>query len=189
MIEWLPLIASAIGGLTSLLQGNQAEQQNREYMQRADAATAAQQQLIGQLMAGMSPQAYRDQAAMDGQAALGQLSANFAGRGMLSSGALHTAGASTLSQLYANATARHQQDRMNAIGMALGGQQAIRSQYADNVNPNPYAGLGQALSGIGTAAGQYLYRNPLTPAATTGNPLPGFGARYTSPFIPSSLLP
>ena len=85
-------------------------------------------------MAGISPDAYRAQAAQAGETALGQLSANFAQRGMLNSGALTTAGAQTLSRLYTDADARDQQDRMNAIGMALGGQQAIQRQYAGMVS-------------------------------------------------------
>lgn len=178
LIPFIPLIASGVGLAGTLYQGHKSEQQNNANLARADQATAAQQQLIGQLMSGINPQAYRDQAAAAGQNALGQLAANFAGRGMLSSGALHTTGAQTLAQLYTDANAKYQQDRINAIGMALGGQQAVQQQWGAHVNPNPYAGLGSALSGIGTAAGQYLYNQQQKPAQGTGTPLPGFGVQY-----------
>ncbi len=100
---------------------------------------------------------------------------------MLSSGALHTAGAQTLSRLYTDADARYQQDRMNAIGMALGGQQAIQRQYGQQINPDPYAGLGAALGAFGMAGGQFAQQRygttyPATP--TYGTPLPGFGVSY-----------
>lgn len=178
LVPFIPLLAAGVGAGVSLWQGNRAEQQNRAAQQQANQATQAQQALIQQLMSGISPQAYQQQAAQAGQQALSQLAANFAGRGMLSSGALHTAGAQTLSQLYTDAQARYQQDRMNAIGMALGGQQAIQQQYAGGINPNPYAGLGSALGAVGMAGGQYLYNRQATPTPTYGTPLPGFGVKY-----------
>ena len=155
-IPFIPLIAAGIGGAASLYGGYRQDKANQAVNAQAAQSTAAQQQLIGQLMAGISPDAYRAQAAQAGETALGQLSANFAQRGMLNSGALTTAGAQTLSRLYTDADARYQQDRMNAIGMALGGQQAIQRQYAGMVNPNPYEGLGAALGAAGTSAGQLL---------------------------------
>lgn len=178
LIPFVPLLAAGVGAGVSLWQGNRAEQQNRAANDQANRATAAQQALIQQLMSGISPEAYRAQAAQAGQSALSQLAANFAGRGMLSSGALHTAGAQTLSQLYTDADARYNQDRMNAFGMALGGQQAIQRQYAGQVNPSPYDGLGAALGAVGMAGGQYFYNRQATPAPGYGTPLPGFGVRY-----------
>ena len=176
-VPFLPMIAAGLGTATAIGQGIQTSNQNNRALAASNAATQQQQALIGQLMAGISPDAYRNQAAEAGQAALGQLSSNFAQRGMLSSGALHTAGAQTLSKLYSDADARYQQDRQNAIGMALNGQASIRGAYDSQVNPSPYGGLGAALGGLGTAAGQYLYQNPAT-APGTGQPLPGFGVRY-----------
>lgn len=188
LIPLIPLIASGIGGVTSLIGGIQASQQNAAANQQANAATQRQQQLIAQLMGGINPEAYRAQAAQAGQAALGQLSSNFAQRGMLSSGALHTAGANTLAQLYTDANAKYQQDRMGAYQVALGGQQNIQGQYAKQVNPDPYAGLGQSLGAIGLAGGDYFGRQAGTPqtpyggytpyyTAPVANPLPGFGVR------------
>lgn len=178
LLPFVPLIAAGIGGATALYSGNQANRRNEQALGQANQATAAQQQLISQLMSGISPEAYRAQAYQDGQSALGQLSSNFAQRGMLSSGALHTAGNQTLSKLYADAGARYQQDRQNAIGMALGGQQAVQRQYGAQINPDPWSGLGAALGGIGTAAGSYLYNRQQAAPASTGAGLPGFGVSY-----------
>lgn len=169
LIPLAPIIAAGIGAGASWLSGHKAEQMNNANLARADQATAAQQQLIGQLMAGITPDAYRAQAQQAGAQALDQLSGQFAGRGMLSSGALHTAGTTTLAKLYTDAAARYQQDRMQAIGMALGGQQAIQQQWGQHINPDPYSGLGQSLAGLGTAAGQYLYNQQKT---GTPQPLP-----------------
>lgn len=187
-IPFLPLIASGVGAATAIGQGIHSSNMNNQAMAASNQATAQQQQLIQNLMAGISPQAYHDQAAQAGQDALSQLSSNFAQRGMLSSGALHTAGAQTLSKLYTDANARYQQDRQNAIGMALGGYGQIRGAYDSQVNPSPYAGLGAALGGMGTAAGSYLFNQQQAYAPTpyttpvfsnpTPAPLPGFGSRY-----------
>ena len=177
LIPFIPLIASGMGAATAIGSGIAADRRNQQAQGQANAATAQQQALIQQLMSGISPDAYRNQAAEAGQAALGQLSSNFAQRGMLSSGALHTAGAQTLSKLYSDADARYQQDRQNAIGMALTGQGQIRGAYDSQINPSPYAGLGSALGGLGTAAGQYLFQNPVT-VPGSGTPLPGFGVKY-----------
>lgn len=177
ILPFVPLLAAGLGAGTALYSGAQANRRNEQALGQANQATAQQQQLIAQLMGGISPESYRAQAYQDGQSALGQLSSNFAQRGMLSSGALHTAGAQTLSGLYANASAKYQQDRQNAIGMALGGQQAVQRQYGAQINPEPWSGLGAALGGIGTAAGAYLHNNK--PAApSTGAGLPGFGVSY-----------
>ena len=89
---------------------------------------------------------------------------------MLDSGAMHTQGANTLARLYADAGARYQQDRLSAYGMALGGQQAIQRQYAGQINPNPYEGLGASLGGLGSAAGQYLYGRYGSPYANPTKP-------------------
>lgn len=159
LIPFIPLLAAGVGAGTSLYSGAQASRRNEQALGQANQATAQQQQLISQLMSGISPEAYRVQAYQDGQSALGQLSSNFAQRGMLSSGALHTTGNQTLSKLYADAGARYQQDRQNAIGMALGGQQQIQAQYGRQINPDPYSGLGASLGAIGTAGGAYLYNN------------------------------
>lgn len=175
VLPFIPLIASGIGAGTALYSGYRAEQRNQQALAQANQATQAQQALISQLMSGISPQAYQAQAQQAGQDALGQLASNFAGRGMLSSGALHTAGAQTLSRLYTDANAAYQRDRMQAYGMALGGQQAVQQQYGQQINPSPYQGLGAALGAVGTAAGQYLYRPPIP---TYGDPLPGFGVKY-----------
>lgn len=189
LAPFVPLIAAGIGGATSLYGGYKANQANQQANQQANAATAQQQALIQQMMAGMTPDAYRAQAAQQGESALSQLAANFAGRGMLSSGALHTAGATTLAGLYANADAKLQQDKMGAYQMAMGGQQAIQGQYARQVNPDPWVGVGQSLGAIGLAGGnllgqQYGTPQPATPYAgytpyytAPANPLPGFGVR------------
>jgi hypothetical protein len=181
LAPFVPLIAAGIGGATSLIGGMRADRQNQQANQQANAATAQQQALIQQLMSGITPDAYRAQAAQAGQGALSQLAANFAGRGMLSSGALHTAGANTLAQLYTDANSKYQQDRMGAYQMALGGQQAIQGQYARQVNPDPYAGLGQSLGAIGLAGGDFLarrYGQSTGSAITQTTPLPGFGVTY-----------
>lgn len=178
LIPFVPMIAAALGGATALYSGSQANRRNEQALGQANQATAQQQQLIWQLMSGLNPEAYRAQAYQDGQAALGQLSSNFAQRGMLSSGALHTAGNNALSKLYADAGARYQQDRMNAIGMALTGQQAIQRQYTGQINPEPYSGLGAALGALGTAAGSYLQNQGSAAPAGTGAGVPGFGVNY-----------
>ncbi|UQN10828.1 hypothetical protein [Deinococcus sp. QL22] len=171
------LISSIFGAGASLFGGYKADQAN----QQANAATQRQQVLIQQLMSGITPDAYRAQAAQAGEGALSQLAANFAGRGMLSSGALHTAGANLAGQLQTDANAKHQQDRMAAYQMAMGGQQAIQGQYARQVNPDPFAGVGQSLGAIGLAGGDYLARRYGQPAGSTitqTTPLPGFGVSY-----------
>lgn len=182
ILPFLPAIVGLAGAGVSLWQGNQADQRNQQANAQANAATAQQQALIQQLMSGLNPQAYQQQAAQAGNQALSQLAANFGQRGALSSGAFQQAGATTLGQLYSDAQARYQQDQQNAIGMALGGQQAIQRQYAGQVNPDPYAGLGTALGALGTAAGGYLqqkYGQPTTAyGGSTGAGLPGFGVRY-----------
>lgn len=178
MPQFIPLIAAAIGTGTALYSGSQANRRNEQALGQANAATQQQQQLIWQLMSGLNPEAYRAQAYQDGQSALGQLSSNFAQRGMLSSGALHTTGNATLSKLYADASARYQGDRQNAIGIALGGQQQIQRQYGQQINPDPYAGLGASLGAFGTAAGSYLQNQGSAAPASTGAGLPWFGVNY-----------
>lgn len=179
ILPFLPAIAGLAGAGVSLFNGIQTDRRNQEFNNQANAATAQQQALIQQLMSGLNPQAYQQQAAQAGQQALSQLAANYGQRGALSSGAFQQAGATTLGQLYTNAQAQYQQDRQNAIGMALGGQQAIQRQYAGQVNPNPYEGLGASLGAVGTAAGQYLFQNPTgTPTGLTGMGLPGFRPAY-----------
>lgn len=176
LIPFVPMIAAGIGAGATLYSGYRSEQRNNAALAQANQSAAAQQALIQQLMSGISPDAYRAQAAQAGQSSLSDLASNFAQRGMLSSGALHSAGMQSLARLYTDANAAYQRDRMNAIGMALGGQQAIGQQYGQQINPQPYAGLGSALGAAGTAAGQYLYTHPAPPVS--GNPLPGFGVRY-----------
>lgn len=181
LIPFIPLIAAGVGGATSLIGGMRADQQNQRANQQANAATAQQQALIQQMMAGITPDAYRAQAQQAGQGALSQLAASFAGRGMLNSGAHTTAGANTLAQLYTDANAKYQQDRMGAYQIAMGGQQAIQGQYARQVNPDPFAGVGASLGAIGLAGGDYLarrYGQPAGGTVTQTTPLPGFGVSY-----------
>lgn len=182
VIPFIPLIAAGIGGATSLYSGYKADQRNQQALGQANAATAAQQALIQNLMAGINPQAYQQQAQVQTQDALAQLSSNFAQRGMLNSGALTTAGMQAASRAQADAAARYQQDRLSAYSMALGGQQAVGQQYRQNINPDPYAGLGQSLGAIGTAGANFLANRygAATPGAT-GAGLPGFGVSYRNP--------
>lgn len=164
-----------------MIGGMRADRQNQQANQQANAATAQQQALIQQLMSGINPQAYRDQAAQATNTGLSQLAANFAGRGMLNSGALTTAGANLAGQLQTDAAAKFQQDRMGAYQMALGGQAGIQGQYARQVNPDPYSGLGQSLGAIGLAGGDFLarrYGQPAGGTVTQTTPLPGFGVSY-----------
>lgn len=176
-IPFLPLIGGVIGAGASLINGRRTEATNRQYLQRADQAAAAQQQLIAQLMSGITPETYRAQAQQAGTAAIDQLSANFAQRGMLSSGAMHTAGARTLSELYTNANAAYRAERANAIGAALTGQANLNNQWGQRINPDPYAGLGQSLGAIGVAGAQYLHANPLQ-QTQPWSAAPGFGVTY-----------
>lgn len=177
LIPYIPLIAAGVGAAASVSNGMRNERMNREYLGRADQAAAAQQELIANLMSGITPDVYRAQAQQAGNAAIDQLSSAYAQRGMLSSGAMHTAGAKTLSELYTNANAVYRQERMNAIGMALGGQQQLNNQWGQRINPDPYSGLSTALSGLGQAGAQYLQQNRT--ATSTGTPMPGFGVTYT----------
>lgn len=177
-MPWLaaaaPLIASGVGAATSLFSGIAANNRNNQQIGMANQNMQQQQALIGQLMAGINPQAYQQQAALAGKDAMSQLASDFAQRGMLSSGALGTAGANALTKLQADAAARYQQDRTNAYGMALNARGNMTSQYGQFVNPDPYGGLGQSLGAIGTAAGSYLAGQQ---PQTTGVALPGFGVR------------
>lgn len=184
VVPFIPLIASGIGAAASVANGMRTERTNRQYLQRADQAAAAQQQLIGQLMSGITPDVYRAQAQQAGQAALSQLSSDFAQRGMLSSGAMQQAGARTLSEAYTNANAAYRAERMNAIGMALGGQQNLNNQWGQRINPDPYAGLGASLGAMGVAGAQYLQNNPLRQPVTI--PMTQPTASYTVPGLASN---
>lgn len=180
LIPFVPLIAAGVGAGATLWNGARQDRANQATLNQANQATAAQQALIGQLMSGINPEAYRAQAAQSTQDALGQLTSNFAQRGMLNSGALTTAGMQAAARAQTDAMTRLQQDRMSAYGMALGGQQSIGQQYMQRINPDPYAGVGASLGAVGTAAGQYLMgrygQGSATP--TTGVGLPGFGVTY-----------
>lgn len=177
LAPFLPLITAGVGAGASLFGGMAADRRNQQALGQANAATQQQQALIQQLMSGINPQAYRDQAALAGQDALSQLASNFAQRGMLSSGALHTAGANALTKLQADAQARYQQDRMGAYQMALGGMQSVGQQYRQGINPDPYNGLGTSLGAFGTAGANYLGQRYGTGGAY-GTPMPGFGVKY-----------
>lgn len=157
-----PLIAALIGAGTSLYQGIQGEQRNREMDARSAQATAAQQALIGKMLGEISPEAYLAQADRAGQGAVSQLMSRFAGNGMLSSGAMHTAGLNALMDARTNALAKYQSDRLGAYGTALGGQQAIHNQYVQGINPNPYSGFSASLGGLGTLLGS-MYGSRKTP--------------------------
>lgn len=174
VIPFIPLIAAGIGAGTAVYSGVQADKRNQTQIGLANQNMQQQQGLIQQLMSGITPQAYQQQAALAGKDAMSQLASDFAQRGMLSSGALGTAGANALTKLQADAAARYQQDRTNAYGMALNARGNMTSQYGQFVNPDPYGGLGQSLGAIGTAAGSYLAGQQ--PQAT-GVALPGFGVR------------
>lgn len=179
LIPFAPLIASGLGAATSLYGGYRANQANQANLNAANNATAAQQALIQQLMSGINPQAYQQQAQMQTQDALGQLSSNFAQRGMLNSGALTTAGMQAAARAQADAARQYQADRMSAYSMALGGQQAVGQQYRQNINPDPFGGVGASLGAVGTAAGQYLMgRYGQAAPASPGAGVPGFGVSY-----------
>lgn len=182
ILPFLPLITAGVGAATSLYSGYKANQRNQANLNAANGATAAQQALIQNLMSGINPAAYQQQAQMQTQDALGQLSSNFAQRGMLNSGALTTAGMQAAARAQTEAAVRYQQDRMSAYSMALGGQQAVGSQYRQNINPDPYGGFGASLGAVGTAAGQYLMgRYGQATPGTTGVGVPGFGVSYRRP--------
>lgn len=137
---------------------------------RQQQGIAAQQNIIQQLMAGITPGAYQEQARQATALGQGQIASDFAGRGLLSSGAMYQTSANAASKNYADAQAAYQRDRMAAYQTALGGQQNISGQVAQ---ANPYAGLGAALGGLGTAAGSY-FANQMA-GQGSGVSLPGFG--------------
>lgn len=161
-IPFLPLIASAVGVGGSLIGGAMNDRRQQQ-------GIAAQQNIIQQLMAGITPGAYQEQARQATAAGQGQISADFASRGLLSSGAMYQASANAASKNYADAQAAYQRDRLAAYQTALGGQQGINTQVSQ---ANPYDGVGAALGGLGTAAGSY-FANQMA-GQNTGS-LPGFG--------------
>lgn len=164
IIPFIPLIASGVGAAATIYSGRQAERRNDQYLHQADRAVANQQQLIGELMAGITPDVYQAQAKQAGAAALDQMAASFAQRGMLSSGAHGNQAARTLSELYTNANAAYRQERQSALAQALGASQNLNNQFGQRINPNPYAGLGQVMAGLGGAAA-YAQQH-YTPTAT-----------------------
>ena len=176
MIPFIPLLAAGVGVGGSLISGAQASARNNQQIGLAQQSQAQQQQLIQQLMSGINPAAYQEQARQATMLGQQQIGSDFAQRGMLDSGAMYTASANAAGKNYADAQARYQQDRVSAIGAAMGGQNAVTRGYGDFVNPNPYGGLQASLGGLGSAAGQYFYNNP-QPAAPSGG-MPGFGAHY-----------
>lgn len=132
-----------------------------------------------QVLASTDPSAYRAQAQFAGQDALRQMQSDMAQRGTGASGLASALGAQSLSRLYADASARGQQDRLQAAGLANGAYQAagglnlqasdLRNRAAnDNLQlqagllgqqaglTNQRAGLlGQYVGGLGNLLGQY----------------------------------
>ena len=170
VLPFVPMIASVIGLGGSIISGNQASAQNAQQIGLAQQSQQQQQQLIQQLMSGINPAAYQEQARQATMLGQGQIGADFAQRGMLDSGAMYTASANAAGKNYADAQARYQSDRVSAIGAAMGGQNALTRGYGDFVNPNPYAGMQASLGGLGTAAGQYAYQHPQAGGSGAGDP-------------------
>lgn len=158
----------------SLLSGAQADRRNQQVQGQQQQGITAQQNLIQQMMAGITPGAYHQQAAMATAEGQGQIDSAFAGRGLLGSGAMYAASTNAAAKNYADANANYQRDRQGAYGMALNGQQGIVQQYGQGLNQNPYGGLGASLSGLGTAAGSY-FANQMA-GQPSGTPMAGFGA-------------
>lgn len=156
ILPFLPLIASGVGVAGSLIGGARASGQNNQVMGKIDAQNSQQNSLIQQLMSGIDKNAYMAQAGQAGEQAMAQLGADDASKGILSSGAHSRVAAQTLGDIYTNATAKYQADRQNAIGMALGARGNLASSYGQQFNPNPYSGLGPAVSGVGAAGASYL---------------------------------
>lgn len=184
VLPFLPLISAGIGGVTSLISGNRADQQNQQQIGLAQQSQQRQQALIQQMMAGINPAAYQEQARQASGQAFGQLSSDFASRGLLSSGALYTAGANASNKAYADAGAAYQRDRLQAYGIANGAQQNVTQNYGQFVNPNPYAGLGSSLGALGTAGAAYLSGQQPQQPVSSGVSMPGFGVRYPAPTTP-----
>ncbi|AWN24211.1 hypothetical protein DKM44_14035 [Deinococcus irradiatisoli] len=124
----------------------------------------------------VNPAAFRAQAMLSGNDALGQLGAQMAGRGILSSGATSRLGASTLSRLYANAAAQGQQDRLNAYGISnnaasAAGNLALQGQGQQNSFLQNLLGMQQGVIG---AQGQGV----LAQGGLLGNYLGGLGQQF-----------
>lgn len=174
MIPFIPLIAAGIGAGTAVYSGVQANNRNNQQIGLAQDSQQKQQALIQQMMARINPAAYQEQARQASSTALGQLAGNFAQRGLLSSGALYTAGAQATNKAYADADAALQRDQLQAYGIANGAQQNVTQNYGQFVNANPWAGLGSSLGAIGTAGASYLAGQQ---PATGGVSMPGFGVK------------
>lgn len=110
------------------------------------------------VLSATDPSHYFAQAREAGNEAMGQLAAQMAGRGILSSGTTSRIGAATLAKLYSEAGARANQDRLNAYGISnnaygqagglnlqRAGQQASLLGQAGNMQ----AGLAQGLASLG----------------------------------------
>ena len=167
LIPFIPLIAAGVGVGGSLIGGKMASDSNANVMNKIDGQNAQQNTLIQQLMSGIDKNAYMAQAGQAGEQAMNQLGADDASKGILSSGAHSRIAAQTLGDIYANATAKYQSDRQNAIGMAIGGRSSMSSQYAQQFNPNPYSGLQPAVAGVSSAGATYLdYLEKQKPKAT-----------------------
>jgi hypothetical protein len=182
------MIASVVGAGASLIGGAQADNRNNQLLGQQQQGITAQQNLIRQLMAGMDPSSYQQQASLATSQGLGGLAQNFAGRGMLDSGAFTTAATNAAASNASNASAAYQRDRLTAYQTAMSGQQGVSQQYANQMNPNPYGGLGAALGGLGTAAGSY-FANSMAGVPAQGGALgtpsmAGFGVSYASPSAP-----
>lgn len=100
------------------------------------------------VLSATDPSVYQHQAQLAGNDAMGQLSSQLAGRGILGSGATSRLGASTLSRLYSNAAAQGQQDRLNAFGISNNALSSAGQMSLSQSNSQEAARLNAAQFGL-----------------------------------------
>lgn len=179
MLQFLPLIAQGVGLISGLFGGMQASRENERQAALQAEQMKMMQDILNQIQSNSGVGAYQAVARQGFDEALG----GYAARGLGSSG---VAGRG-LGQAMANAAMQAQNARVSALSQVFQGRQSMANMYGQNINPDPYAGVGAALGGLGNAAGTLLGQQAATPTSVPApsnlnQPLPTSG--YSSGNIP-----
>lgn len=175
MLQFLPLISAGLGLVQGIFGGINANRENARQQALQEEQMRMMKDMLAKMQSESSIGAYQNVARQGFDEALG----GYAARGLGSSG---VAGRG-LASIMANAAMQAQNARVNALGQVFSGSKDLAGMYGQNINTDPWAGVGAGLKGINTAVGDLQGRGLLggqpsstpAPSALTNYPLPTSG--------------